>query len=105
MFEFDVSRYVIPTRRDSNNGLTELVEWLDENVGEWDKCLHGRTSNVVREGNGWSIRTLKNGQETSDGEGYTVISWHAHIEDEQKAILFTLRWVKQRAASNSQNCH
>jgi hypothetical protein len=94
MTEFNVSRYVIPTRRDSNNGLSDLVEWLDANVGEWDKNVYNRTSNIVREGQGWTIRTLKNGKETSDGEGYSVISWHAHIEDPQKAIMFALKWVK-----------
>ena len=94
MTEFDVSCYVIPTRRDSNHGLRDLVEWLNENVGEWDEFVHGRTDNIVREGAGWSIRTLKNGRETSDGEGYTVISWHCSIEDEHKATLFALKWIK-----------
>jgi len=94
MTEFDISQYVIPTRRDSNNGLRDLVEWLDENVGKWDEFVYNRTSNIVREGQGWSIRTLKNGKETSDGEGYTVISWHCSIEDPQKAMLFALKWIK-----------
>jgi hypothetical protein len=93
MTEFDVSRYVIPTRRDSNHGLSDMVEWLDEYVGEWDKNVYNRTSNIVREGRGWDIRTLKNGKETEDKQQYAVISWHCRIEDEQKATLFALKWI------------
>jgi hypothetical protein len=94
MTEFNVSQYVIPTRRDSDHGLESLIQWLDEYVGEWDKCVYNRTSNVVREGKGWIIKTLKNGKETAEGDGYAVISWHVYIEDPQKATLFALKWIK-----------
>ena len=94
MTAFDVSSYVIPTRRDSNHGLRDLVEWLNENVGEWDEFVYNRTSNVVREGQGWSIRTLKIKDVTPCGLGFNVISWHCSIEDEQKATLIALKWIK-----------
>ncbi len=95
MMCFDISQYVLPTRTDSNNGLKDIVGWLDENVGKWDQSIYNRTSNIVREGAGWQIRTHRNGLDcTEDDPGYAVITWHAYIDDSEKATLFALKWIK-----------
>jgi hypothetical protein len=94
MFEFDVSCYVIPSRRDPDFGLVDITDWLHKYVGVQDPDVTGLTRPVVRKGVGWEIRSRKNGKETSDGEGYAVITWHALIEDEKKAMLFALKWIK-----------
>lgn len=89
----DISRYAKPTRTDPNNGLSDIVQWLNDNVGKWDGYILNRTSPTVREGKGWSIRTHRNGKGFDDNpSGYAVITWHVYIEDDEKATLFALRW-------------
>lgn len=90
----DVTQYVVPTRADPENGLSDIVAWLDDNVGKWDRNIFNRTSHIVREGVGWSIRTRRNGKDVDDNNpsGYAVITWHVYIEDDEKATLFVLKW-------------
>ena len=90
----DITKYVVPTRTDPDNGLSGIVTWLNDNVGEWDGHILNRTSYIVREGAGWSIRTRRNGKDVDDNNpsGYAVITWHVHIKDDEKATLFALRW-------------
>ena len=94
MTELNVSRYVLPTIRSDDQGLIDLVEWLNDNIGEWDKCVYNRTSPLVRNGVGWSIHTRKTKDETAGGLGCNIISWYINIDDEKSATLFALRWIK-----------
>ena len=96
MTDFDVSEYVTPTRTDPNNGIIGIVSWLNDNVGKWDNCIYPNSSNVVSSGAGWSIRTRRNGKEVDDDNpsGYAVVTWHTHIDDDQKATMFALKWIK-----------
>ena len=94
MPELNVSRYVMPGIRSGDQGLIELVDWLNDNIGEWDKCVYSRTGGIVREGVGWVINTRKTKDNTPGGIGFNVISWYINIEDERLATLFALRWIK-----------
>lgn len=90
MQTFDVSKHVHPTRTNPSAGLDELIQWLNDNVGLRDNS----TGIFAMHGQGWAITKLFNGRQTSDGEGYSVVTWHANIEDDQKATMFALKWIK-----------
>lgn len=94
MIGFDISEYVFPSSDDSEHGLEDITNWLDQNVGAHDADVKGLTAEVIRKGKGWEIQTLINHMETDNGRGYSIISWHCHIEDPEKALLFALKWIK-----------
>ena len=66
-------------------GLSELIEWLDENVGEY----YGIGDHpVMRIGSGWEIVSV----EEFVSEGISI-HWELDITDERKFVLYCMRWV------------
>lgn len=84
MAVFDITDYILGPR----NRLSEVISWLDENVGEY----YGRGEDpVVRVGSGWEIITQREYENT---EEFTIISWAVDITDPVKSSHFALVWVK-----------
>ena len=67
------------------NGLSELIEWLDENVGEY-YCIGEHP--VMRIGAGWEIASVE-----ECGMSGISIRWELDITDEKKFMLYCLRWT------------
>lgn len=80
-----------PNRRRKYDSFTDMIAWVEEHISPTTE-KNAFTNPVIRKGLGWEIRTVKKGP--SSGGMFTVISWHMHIEDEQKAMMFALKWVK-----------
>ena len=83
--------------RPPGSNLTKLVGWLTENVGEYygsgeDSIarISRQGSSAIRIGSGWEI--IKDWK--GDPDGYVEVWWKLDITDEQKAMLFALKWVK-----------
>jgi hypothetical protein len=91
MTEFNVSNYMFPEIHGTSS-IDDVAEWLGENVGTWDKEVRGLTAPVVRKGVGWEIQSIKTS--STSKEFANTIKWVALIEDDQKAMLFALKWVK-----------
>ena len=81
--------------------IMELVDWLNENVGEYygpgeDHTQEDHESNAnsgssaIRIGAGWEIIRDWRG----DPNGYVEVWWKLDITNEAKATLFALKWVK-----------
>lgn len=76
-----------------------LVNWLSNNVGEYqgpgEDCTtqEDRTNNsgsiAIRIGSGWEIVRDWRG----DPDGYVEVCWKLYITDEAKATLFALKWI------------
>jgi hypothetical protein len=94
MTELNISRHILPTRYDSNNGLASIIDWLDEHVGPKNTDYSGIKERVMSAGVGWEIRTKRNGNfNESESTGYAIVTWHVLIKDEQKAMMFALKWT------------
>ena len=97
MTEFDVSHCMF--NYDTPEGIgkdttDDFYDWLDENIGPMTE-KYGFSEPIMRKGQGWEIHTRKSDSEKLNKvthKSYKVISWHLQIEDEQKAMLFALRW-------------
>lgn len=64
--------------------LSAIIEWLDNNVGEY----YGIGDHpVMRVGSGWEIRS----EEELVPEGISI-SWVVDITDEKKFTLYALTW-------------
>lgn len=86
MAVIDISEHIFGNR----NRLTEIINWLNENVGEY----YGRGEDpVIRVGSGWEIVTQRE-YETETEEEFTIISFAVDITDPAKASHFALVWVK-----------
>lgn len=81
----------MPTRRGKYESFESMIAWVEEHIGPMTE-KNSFTEPVIRKGTGWEIRTTKKGP--SSGGMFKVISWHMHIEDEQLATMFALKWVK-----------
>lgn len=67
----------------------EIVEWLEENCGEY----YGRgEGDVTHVGKGWEIRVIRD-DINIDGEEYSRSRWVVDIDDGAVGLLFILRWV------------
>ena len=64
--------------------LSNIIDWLGDNVGEY----YGIGDHpVMRIGAGWEIKSIEEWVE----EGISI-HWVVDITDEQKAMLFALKW-------------
>ena len=73
-----------------------VLSWLGENIGPLIK-QNGMFNEVFYEGTGWKIihRTDKRTLDSSKPDSnIKVIGWYLQIEDEQKATMFALKWIK-----------
>jgi hypothetical protein len=78
-----------------SSALAQIEDWLEENVGEY--CGPGNdgfNDNVISIGYGWEIFSLYNGKPERPDNMDAEVTWHVDISDEQKSILFALKWVK-----------
>jgi hypothetical protein len=96
MATFDITPLILGGRssiwdRSRRDTLPALRTWLSEHVGEY----YGRGDDpVVDIGSGWEIVVLRNGKRTQPTEIVdTVVTWELDITDEEKSVLFALRWV------------
>jgi hypothetical protein len=95
--EFNISNNVFKYNDNLEriDNFSEMVEWLEENVGPKTE-QNGLTNEIVCKGLGWEIQTRKH-DKTSDHPSlnkFKVISWYTVIDDDYKAMLFALKWVK-----------
>lgn len=83
---FDITVHVITGGRPR---IANMVEWLTENVGHY----YGRgDGEVIHVGSGWEIVVDTVDHPGKEG-GYTQTGWLVDITDEQKAMLFALKWL------------
>jgi hypothetical protein len=78
-----------------SSALSQIEDWLEENVGEY--CGPGNdgfSDNVVSIGLGWEVFSLYNGKPTRPDRMDAEVTWHVDITDEQKSVLFALRWTE-----------
>ena len=101
---FDVTRIVTHSDsvmdRSANRykNIWAMVDWLDENVGDYYGRGEDHTSDederkghaVLYIGSGWQMERDWKG----DPDGYVEVWWHVDITDEAKATLFALKWIK-----------
>jgi hypothetical protein len=81
-------------RNTVSSALCRIEDWLEENVGEY--CGPGNdgfNDNVISIGYGWEVFSLYNGKPTRPDRMDAEVTWHVDISDEQKAILFALKWI------------
>lgn len=73
-----------------------LRNWLTENVGEYyGSGANGEDNTTLHIGAGWEIFNTYNNKRQSPNPDHDVeVKWYVDITDEQKAILFALKWVK-----------
>ena len=95
MTEFDVNELLFSFEAEMSDIGDQVMVWLDTNVGKMVK-RRGNISLFAAEpykGKGWRIvsRNEKHNDGTTE-TGMDVISWHLQIEDEQKAMMFALKW-------------
>jgi hypothetical protein len=101
MIRFDVSDIVLQSdniyeRHIPKQGWKELVKWLDANIGgviNGDVIRHW-TDGTVIEGRGWCVECITTTEKDGANDDMQIISWDLCIEDEAKATLYALRWVK-----------
>lgn len=92
MFTYDQQ----PARRKKYESFETMMAWIEENIGPQTE-KNGFTSEVVRKGKGWEMRSKKTGKEvpaSSAIKPVRVISWYMHIEDPQLATMFALKFTK-----------
>lgn len=93
MFTYDENPF---RRHETYESFEAMLEWVVTHVGAHIE-KNGFTHEVMHKGIGWEIRTKKSDSEKlnelSDRK-FKVISWHMHIEDEQLATAFALKFVK-----------
>ena len=81
-------------RNTMSTALYQIEEWLEENVGEYyGPGDDGINNNVIAIGHGWEVFSLYNGKPRRPELGDAEVTWHVDISDEQKAILFALKWL------------
>ena len=97
MTEFDVNELLFSFEAEMSDIGDQVMAWLDDNVGETvEREGEGKISLFDPEpykGKGWRIvsRNEKHNDGTTE-TGMNIISWHLQIEDEQKAMMFALKW-------------
>jgi len=77
------------------SALSEIEDWLEENVGEY--CGPGNdgvNDNVISIGHGWEVFSLYNGKPARPEYEDAEVTWHVDITNEQKSLLFALKWIK-----------
>ena len=73
------------------SAMSSIREWLEDNVGE---CYGPGDDHVVTIGAGWEIFRMYDGKpRLPRGDHDTSITWHVDITDEQKAVMFALKWT------------
>lgn len=84
---FDITDNFIAGR----NLRSELVHWLDQNVGEY----HGRgEGSTVAIGHGWEMFVMRDhSREQAPMNVDYVVTWHVDITDPSLAAMFALRWT------------
>jgi hypothetical protein len=95
MTEFDISRYIFGSDIegdgcDKHGTFDQLLRWVYKNIGKQTQ-KNSLTSPIMRCGHGWEIQTRKS-VAANNNESFGIISWHMCIEDEQKAMMFALKW-------------
>jgi hypothetical protein len=93
MFTYDD----IPVRRRKNyESFETMMAWVEQHIGPQTE-QNGFTQEVMRKGQGWEIRTNKRDSDRLHKltkTSFRVISWHMHIDDEQLATMFALKFSK-----------
>jgi hypothetical protein len=78
-----------------SSALAQIEDWLEENVGEYCGPGHGGfMSNVIAVGQGWEVFSLYNGKPERPVYEDAEVTWHVSITNEQKSVLFALKWTK-----------
>ena len=81
-------------RRTVSSALCKIEDWLEENVGEYyGPGNDGVNNNVIAIGHGWEVFSLYNGKPNSPELMDAEVTWHVGITDDQKALLFALKWI------------
>lgn len=98
MTEFNISHLMftgdaMPTRRRKYESFTDMIAWVESHIGPTTE-KNSFTAPVIRKGPGWEIRTTTIKKGDAPGSMFKVISWRMHIEDEQLATMFALKFVK-----------
>ena len=100
MAVFDITKNILNTEGfdplyrapiEARSEMQNLVAWLSEHVGTF---YGGGEDNIKRIGSGWEIFTLYNGKPKAPEWEDSEVTWHVDITDEQKSLLFALKWVK-----------
>ena len=91
MFTYDQQ----PARRRKYKSFETMMEWVETHIGPQTE-KYGFTQPVMRKGQGWEIRTVKSNSEKLNRltqKSFKVISWYIHIDDDQLATIFALKWA------------
>jgi hypothetical protein len=102
MAVFDITHSILAQRGEWNpydrsgvsRALCKIEDWLEENVGEY--CGGGNdgvNDNVIAIGLGWELFSLYNGKPKRPEYEDAEVTWHVDITDEQKSVLFGLKWL------------
>ena len=96
MTEFDISHMMFtydqyPHRGRKYATFENMMEWVETHIGPMIE-RNGFTSDIMRKGAGWEIRTIKRGSQGR--ERFKVISWRICIDDENLATMFALKWIE-----------
>lgn len=95
MAVFDITHLILGSPdiydRNHRNKFKHVKEWLAKNVGEY----YGRGEDPITDvGSGWEIFVLQNGKlERARDDEDVCITWNVDITDEDKSVLFALKWL------------
>ena len=93
MTEFDVNELLFSFENEMVGTEKLVYQWLEDNVGPLKESSASVTNAVVFCGDGWQIGNRKYKDYDIMRKGVNVISWYLQIEDDQKAIMFALKWM------------
>ena len=82
--------------RDRMSRMNTIIDWMNENVGEYYGRGGLRDENCnIHIGSGWEIfHTFNNKREQPNPDMDAEVKWYVDITDEQKAMLFALKWSR-----------